>query len=368
MPFIVGRTDDLVMEYIEARRSHFRVIFRQAAAHYLFRAMASAGVLAVGGWLVINRQLTLGQLVAANLIVVSVLAAIEKLLGLLESSYDLLTALDKVGHLTDLPVEDGDRRKPLLKREQGASIVCRNVRFSYLDDMPVLCNLDLTVKAGERISIVGKSGAGKSTLAAILCGLLEQTHGAVLLDKIDVRDIARENLRENVALVSSNSEVFEGTIEDNVLVGRDFSHEELTAALETAQLSGDLAAFSRGIKTKVISEGRNLSSGQIQRLLIARAIIGRPRLLILDEAFAGVDEQDKLQILDLLFAPEQDWTIIDISHDPEVVLRAATIHVLENGRIVETTSPEQISHSEQTAFSRCFPRWRQRLRLNPALP
>lgn len=356
MPFIVGRTDDLVMEYIEARRAHFRVIFRQAVAHYLFRAVASAGVLAVGGWLVINRELTLGQLVAANLIVVSVVAAIEKLLGLLESGYDLLTALDKVGYLTDLPVESDDTRRTLLKREQGASIVCRNMQFSYFDDAPpVLANLDLTVKPGERISIVGKSGAGKSTLATILCGLLEPVHGAVLLDKMDIRDINREDLRETVALVGSHSEVFEGTIEENILIGRNFSHDELMSALATAQLSDELTVFPRGIKTKVISEGRNLSSGQIQRLLIARAIIGRPRLLILDEAFASIDEQDKLQILDHLFAPEQTWTIIDISHDPEVVLRASTIYVLADGRIIESTTPEQIKHSEQTAFCRLFP-------------
>ncbi len=356
LSFAVERADQLVMNYIQARRQHFRVIFRQAAAHYLFRAVASAGVLAIGGWLVINREITLGQLVAANLIVVMVLAAIEKIFGLLESIYDLLTALDKVGYVTDLPVDRLSGRKTLLRGEAGASVTTRGLRFAYPDAAEVLSDLDLTVRAGERVSIVGKSGAGKSTLAIILCGLLEPRHGIVTINRMDVRDISFASLRDAVALVSSTNEIFEGTIEENVVVGRtDISHESLMWALNASELDDFLAKFPNGIKTRILSEGRNLSRGEIQRLLIARAIVGRPSLLILDESFTGIDEQDKIRILNELFDAKHAWTIVDISHDPEVVMRSDAIHVLECGKIVETVLPSELDQKEHPTFDRLFP-------------
>lgn len=356
LPFAVERTDSLVLNYINARRKHFRVLYRQAFAHYIFRAVASAGVLAIGGWLVINRQLTLGQLVAANLIVVAVLAAIEKLFGLLEAYYDLLTAVDKVGYVTDLNVDEHYGNKLLLKSDAGSSVVCRGLHYSYRQDVEVLAGLDLSVGAGEKISIVGKSGAGKTTLVGLLCGVLEPKHGVVMIDRIDVRDISFESLQSTVALVSSANEVFEGTIEENVLVGREnIAYADLVWALNVAQFSDYLHVFADGIKTKVVSEGRNLSRGQIQRLLLARAIVGRPRLLILDEAFTGVDEQDKIQILNELYSKEHNWTIIDISHDPEVVLRSAVIYVLENGKIIERVSFDGVQNAEHSALKKLFP-------------
>lgn len=356
LPFAVERTDSLVMKYINARRRHFRVLWRQAAAHYLFRAAASAGVLAIGGWLVVNRQLSLGQLVAANLVVISVLAAIEKLFGLLENYYDLLTALDKVGYVTDLAVDAHSGSRLLPESPKGTAVVCRGLHFSYRQDVEVLSGLNLAVGAGEKISVVGKSGAGKSTLVGLLCGVLEPKHGIVTIDEIDVRDISFDNLQSTVALVSSDNEVFEGTIEENLLVGREnIPHTDLVRALNIVQFSDYLHGFADGLQTKVVSEGRNLSRGQIQRLLIARALVGRPRLLILDEAFTGVDEQDKILILSALYSPDNPCTIIDISHDPEVVLRSDTVYVLEDGRIIESVALGKTPAADSTALTKLFP-------------
>lgn len=353
--YSVEHTDSLVMEYIRARRAHFRVLFRQASGHFLFRAVASSGILAVGGWLVINRELSLGQLVAANIIVVSMLSAIDKLISQLESLYDLLTAVDKIGHVTDLPVERGGGRL-LPAGVEGASVVCRGVRFSYREGTEVLSGLELRISSGERISIVGKSGTGKSTLVALLSGVLEPSHGAVLINNMEVREADLQSLRRVVATVSDANEIFEATMEENILMGRDYiSYEDLSWALEVTQLAEELAYFPEGIKTQLTSEGRNLSRGQAQRLLFARAIIGHPRLLILDEAFTGIDEQDKLAILEAIFRPEHRWTIIDISHDPEVVMRSSVIYVLSNGRIIESDTPQQLARAEASAFVRLFP-------------
>jgi len=353
--FLMDRADALVLAYLTARRSHFVVVFRQAVGNYLFQALASAGTLGIGGWLVINRQLTLGQLVAAELVVVSVLAALDKLIKQAEQVYDLLTALDKIGHVTDLPLEREDGR-PLPDGGPGARVRCRGVRFSYRPGAEVLSGLDLDLAPGERVSLVGVSGAGKSTLASLLCGIDEPSHGTVEVDGLDVRAASLAGLRHRVSLVSDNHEIFAGTLEENIVVGRPHvTHEAVRWALEVSHLEEDVALMPQGTKTMLVSGGRNLSHGQAQRLQIARAIVDRPQLLILDEAFTGIDEKTKLRILDALYAPEHGWTLIDISHDAEVVMRSSVVHVLSQGRILESGSPEALVAQGRVEFTSLFP-------------
>ncbi|CAN5152986.1 ATP-binding cassette domain-containing protein [soil metagenome] len=360
--YLVGRTDNLVLDYLKARRSHFAVLFRQAFGTYFFQALASTGILAIGGWLVINRQLTLGQLVAAEIVVLSVLSAIEKLIKNCDTFYDLLTGLDKVGHISDLPIERLGGMN-LTSNSDGLAIVCRAIRFSY-GKSEVLSGLELSVKGLERASLVGASGAGKTTFASLLCGLQEAAHGTVELGGFDIRDLNLKALRRQVGLVGDANEIFEGTIEDNVTLGRaSVSHQDVRWALDAAQFSNDLIKMPDGIKTMLVSGGRNLSRGQVQRLLIARAIAERPGLLILDEAFTGIDEKTKLKIIDALFASENAWTILDISHDAEVVMRSENVYVLSEGKIVESGTPADLAWRNESEFSTLFPDLARQIRL-----
>ena len=353
--FILERSDQLVVNYLDARKSHFAVLFRQSLSTYLFQAFASAGILAIGGWLVINRQLTLGQLVAAELVVLNVLAALEKLIRNCDTYYDLLTGLDKVGHLTDLPLE---RRtgSQTADTTDGASIVMNDVCFSYNADAPVLQNLNLTIQAGERTSLVGASGAGKTTLAHILCGLLEPNSGAIEFAGMDVRDISLSAMRRCIGFVGDANEIFEGTIEENVRMGRAYvSHKDVRWALGLAQLTEDIARLPQGMSTPLVASGKNLSRGQVQRLLIARAVAHRPSLLILDEAFTGIDERTKLAIVEQLLDSANSWTLIDISHDAEVVKRSDQVYVLSARHIAEYGSPAALSWRSDSEFSLLFP-------------
>lgn len=353
--FSLFKADRLIALYVEARRRHFRVLFRQATGIYLFQAIASAGVLAIGGWLVINRQLTLGQVVASEIVVVGALEGLEKLIRLMENLYDLLTGLYKVGHLTDMPAERTKGWELPASRE-GARVECRKVRFSYDGSHEILSDLDLSIQPGEHVSLVGKSGVGKSTLAMMMCGLHEPTHGLVQINGMDIRDVRLTSLRRVVSLVSSTNEIFAGTIEENILMGRkEIAHEDLQWALDLAHLTDEVARMPRGLQSRVVTEGRNLSRGQLQRLLIARAVISRPQLLILDEGFTGVDENDKLSILNELFNPKYKWTILDISHDPEIVARTHKIHVLAKGHIFESGSLPELTARPDGELRHLFP-------------
>lgn len=360
--YLVSRADDLVVRYLKAREAHFRVLVRQSFGYYLFQAVASAGIIAVGGYLVINRELTLGQLVAAQIVVVSLLAALEKLIRQGEQVFDLLTGLDKIGHVLDLETErkggnpligtadDGDTVR------SGASVHIRDLRFSYTPGSEILSGLNLEIVPGERVGLVGSSGAGKTTLTALLCGLEEPSHGIVAVDGADVREWELTNLRRHVSRVGNDVEIFDGTITENITVGRDYvTPEQVNRAIDQSQFARDLTRMPQGTQTMLVSGGQNLSRGQAQRVLISRAIAGEPRLLILDEAFNAVDEKTGNEIRDALFAPENPWTILAVTHNAETVIRCSRVVVLDEGRILEEGEPMELARRQDSALCRLFP-------------
>lgn len=354
--YLHDRTDELVVGYIHARQAHFGVIFRQALGNHLFQAVAASAIFGIGGLLVIDRQLTLGQLVASELVVVSVLAAIEKVVINLDNFYDLLTGLDKIGYLTDLSFERiAGKEIDLSPEKKPVALECRELHFSYVPGQPVLRGLDLNVQGGDKVSVVGPSGAGKSTLSALICGLREPSLGSIKVGGVDIKDIALSSYRKQIAMVSDTNEIFDGTIEENITLGRSFvSHADLVWALDVTLLNKDIAAMPHGLSTTLVSAGKNLSGGQMQRILLARAIIERPVLLILDEAFSGIDENTKLAIANELFSSKYDWTVITISHDPQLIWLTDKVYVLAGGKIIEHGAPIELADDPGSVYSHLF--------------
>ena len=319
------------------------------------------GVLASGGWLVIEGQLTLGQLVAAELVMMMMLAAIEKLAGNIDDYYDLLTSLVKVGSITDLPVEKMSGVE-LATDNNGASIACQQLSFAYLPAHPLLSSLDLNITSGQRVSLVGESGCGKTTLAYLLAGLQKPSHGCIRFNGYDLREVHLGSLRQNIALVSGNNEIFEGTVEDNILMGRtDISRDKLHRAIDLANLDKTLISFPDGLQTHLVSEGLNISIGERLRILIARAIVKNPKLLILDDVFFGIDERTKIKILSNLLDPALPWTVLDISHDPIIVMHSEIVHVLHQGQIAESGTPLTLLEQPDSLFSDLFPELAKRM-------
>jgi len=353
--FLLNHLDEKILHYLSDRKQHFKVILRQISGSYILEAFASAGVLAIGSWLVISGNMTLGQLVAAEIIILMILAAIDKITQKLESWYDLLTAIDKVNYINKLSIEkkDGVLLEP---RDKGAEIKIIDLDFSYTDTVKVFNKLNMELKPAARASLVGVSGSGKTSLAYILSGLYEISTGSVFVDGRDLNSIDLDSLRARFALVSDFNEIFSGTVEENILLGRDhLAKESLEKVIEMLELERDLRKYPNGINTHLLSEGRNISLGQRQRILIARAVIGNPQLLILDEAFGGMDEMTKLKIINKMFDLKNPWTILNITHDAEVVARTNEIFLLEDGCIKEKGLIDDLSNDSNSAFSRLFP-------------
>jgi len=307
------RADGLARRYISARRAHFRVLIRQVAGSLALQAVAAALLLGLGGWLVMQGQLTIGQLVAAELIVTAVTAGMAKLGKHLETTYDLVAAMDKLGHLIDLPCERrGGAAIP--RREGGAAVALRALGFGYHDGRSVLEGADLEIRPGERIALIGKNGSGKSTIAEILFGLRRPGRGSVEIDGMDLREASLESLRTTVALVRG-VEVFDGTIAENVTLGRSgIGPSEVREALLAVGLYDEVMALPEGTSTRLYDVGTPLSLGQSRRLMIARAIAGRPRLLLLDDALDAIDVEARGRVMATLLDRKAPWTLVALMH------------------------------------------------------
>ena len=329
--FALQRADELARRYLDARRKHFRYLFFQVSAALTIQATASALLLGLGGWLVIDRQLTLGQLVAAELIVSTVVAAFAKFGKHLESYYDMVAALDKLGVLADLPLET-DHGESTPPHPRPIAVTLRAVELSY-GGAPVLRGLDLELPAGARVAITGPSAAGKTTLAAVLYGLRQPTSGVITLDGVDLRDHSLASLRRDVALAGP-LEIFAGTIVDNVRMDRrDIPLAEVRRVLVDLGLEPALARLDGDLKAPLQVGGAPLSRSEAARLVLARALLTRPRLLVVDELLDGLDAADQARILDLILRDDAPWTALLFTRNPAVLARCERAYELAEGAL-----------------------------------
>jgi putative ABC transport system ATP-binding protein len=330
--YAIERADQLARRWVHNRKRHFGVVYRQTIGALILQALAAALLLGLGGWLVIERQLTLGQLVAAELVVGSVLAAASKLGKQLESYYDLLAAMDKLGHLFDLELEpEGGGSAP--RGPGGVAVRVRHLGFGYSEHNPVIDHLDFDLEPGERLAVVGRNGSGKSTLVDLLYGMRPPHHGSIEIDGVDVREISVEELRTIVAVVRG-IELFSGSISDNVRLGRHHvSTADVRWALKTVGLWEDVLALPDGLDAQLQTGGSPLSLGQIRRLMLARAIASRPRLLVLDEAVDGIDGEAWDVVLAALLGGSQPWTVLCATHNAAVRERCGRELRLSDGHL-----------------------------------
>ncbi|MCA9031037.1 MAG: ATP-binding cassette domain-containing protein [Planctomycetaceae bacterium] len=313
--FVLERADKLTYDYLKARGKHFSILYRQICFTLGLQALANTVLLGLGGWLVINQQLSLGQLVASELIVATIVGAFAKLGKHIEGYYDLMASVDKLGSLFDLPIEDQGGLLTFADFHPAAVDV-ESASYSRPKGRSGLSNVSLKLKSGERAVLAGKSGSGKSVLLDLLFGTRRVSAGHILMNGIDVRDYRPDILRQHVALVRA-VEVFDGTVADNVHLGRpQISIADVRAALDEVGLLDDILKMPDGIQSHLTSTGAPLSSNQRRLLMIARAIVGRPRLLLVDGLLDAMPDTLAEQLIDVLCNSSQPWTLLLVSgHD-----------------------------------------------------
>ena len=322
-----SRADQLSHRYLEARKSHFRILLGQIVSLLALQAIASASLLTIGGWLVLKAELTLGQLVASELIVAAIVAAISKLGKHLESWYDAMASVDKLGYLVDLPVEREDGEQPVVS-EGGLRVQLRSLSHQTTDGQPVLVDQTLDIPPGSRLAIVSPGGLGGSTLLDLVAGLREPASGQVLLNGIDLRQWQLGELRRQVFLVRGQ-DIVQGSVLDNVRLGRpDLGIDAVQRALDCVGLLEAIHRMPDGLATQLSPGGHPLSGSQRSRLILARAIIRKPRLLLVDEALDGLETETLERLQSALFDTREPRTLILVTRDPDLLSRCdRTLHL-----------------------------------------
>jgi ATP-binding cassette, subfamily B, bacterial len=317
-------------------------------------SIGSVIVVGFGGFLAYKAQLSVSEIVGFLLYLALFYAPITGIAQLLESAQQSLAGAERVIEILDAPqsVKDKPDSKSIGKAE--GRITFENVSFSYIQGVPVLDKVSFDIKPGQMAAFVGATGVGKTTLSKLISRFYDPTDGKVCLDGHDLRDITLESLRSNISLVMQDTFLFNGTIEENIAFARsEATIEEIKTAALTARIHDDITQMPESYQTQIGERGVKLSGGQKQRIAIARAILCRSTVLVLDEATASVDVHTEEQIQQAINEIAGSRTIVTIAHRLSTIRNADVIYVFEKGRIIQSGTHAELIEQEGLYRSLC---------------
>lgn len=330
----LNKTDQLVTGYLGARTSHFRILQLQYWALISFKVLITAAMLIVGSILLVDQQLNVGQFIAAEIVILLVINSVEKIIINLDSIYDVLTSVEKLGKVTDKPIEK-DGTLPMERKPVGMSVEANGLGFSYDNEQLILDDISFSINPGEKICIMGEDGSGKSTLLRVLSGAFNSFEGGLLIDKLPVRNYQLESLRSQTGILLGLQDIFGGTLMENISMGYDsISPQEVLRLAEKIGLNHFLEELPDGFSTMLDPVGKRLSRNVIQRILLLRALVNQPRLLLLEEPWQGWDDADKQRIQQYLLNEKDAVTICVASSDESFAQRCDTVLYMKNGRLI----------------------------------
>lgn len=343
----IKKTEYNVNNYLKNRKAHFRVLISQYTYVIIFKAVVTGGLLIIGTLLVISREITLGQFVASEVIIILILNSVEKIILYMEVVYDMLTAVDKIAQVTDLPLEkSGGIDVPRMSRNRGFALVIKDLHYAYPgNDEKSLKDVNLTISAGEKICIAGGSASGKSTLTNTIAGLHYGFDGMITYDNFSMRDLDLTNLRDLIGKNVSQEDIFDGTIQENILVGKPDATPELAImCIDLVGLSTKVNKLPDGINTHIVSGGKGFSKSFVNRLILARCLSKRPRMLILNDYFDAFQKREKLELISMLTQKEQRFTLLTVSNDPIVMAACDRVIFMKDGTVYRDGKYEDLLH------------------------
>ncbi|MCU0549654.1 MAG: ABC transporter transmembrane domain-containing protein [Leptolyngbya sp. Prado105] len=316
----------------------------------LIQAIGSTALLWYGATLVIQGQLTIGQFVAFNLLIGNVISPVLAIVDFWNELQEIVISIERLNDVFLAPPEESAQRLMLVMPPIRGEIQFENVTFRYdeSDDRNTLQNLTFTVEAGDTIAIVGRSGSGKSTLVKLLQGLYQPNTGRVLIDGHDIRHVSPITLRSQLGIVPQDCFLFSGTVLENIQLYRpEYGLEQVIEAAKLAEAHPFIQDLTLGYNTKVGERGANLSGGQRQRIAIARALLGDPAILVLDEATSSLDTESERRFQHNLSRISRGRTTFIIAHRLSTVRHADRILVLDKGVLVEQGTHEQLLQQQR---------------------
>ena len=303
---VIKQTHEYVQLFIENRTKHFNILIWQNISAALIYAVAGTGLLALGGSLVIKGQLNLGQFVASELIIFGVLGALVRLVNMLDDFYDLMAALDKIGVIEDMPQESSGAH---IIDEDITSIKLKSVDFVFDSHIQPLKNISFELQKGESLAVLGDSGSGKSTLLNLVTKFRAPSSGQITINQIDLRQLDNNALRNKMSF-AKNIEIITGSILENICLGRDIPLPKVNSLITELGLADSLKFFPAGLDTPINDSGAPLSRKQLQLIMIARAIIASPQIMIIDDLLDSLNESEFDIMMKVLKQYKEEWILI----------------------------------------------------------
>ncbi len=326
-PLLIRKTDELVNAYVAARRRRFHVLMRQYLGSVGWQALGHSGLIATAGWLLSIGQLTLGQLVAAEVVVGTLLLNFDAVVKRMGHIFYFFTALHELDFLFSLPKDTKDVSAAMLSAQlpdpaiHGVRVTCKDLTYvHHADAAPIFQHFNLEVAPGEKVGIYATSTIAKTTLARVLAGLEPPTAGVIRYNGVDLRHLDLQTINKYRGLVlDSQLSLFEGTLEENIVLGRtNIPYSDVRWALRFAELEEEVDALPLGLKTHVRAPGTIFAPTHILRILVARAILSRPQILIFDGMLHNMQPATRETILRRLCSKEEPWSVIFVSNDPDL--------------------------------------------------
>jgi len=329
--FLMQQSDHIANRYLEACAQHFRILSRQNTGALILHTLANTLLLGMGGWMVIERQLSLGQLIAAELVVNAMIYGLTRLGKTLDNFYDMVASTDKINYLLELPLDTSSGGVPNTS-QTPYQVDVFELSLPQNPDYDDMNGFSVNVSSGGHLVIT--EGADKCSLFDTLYGLRVPLTGYININSQDLRDLNLRQLRNTVALVRE-SEILEDSILNNIQIGRQLTLDEIKQALRQVALLDDILLLPDGLNTLLSIHGKPLTHEQSLRLTLARAIVGKPKLLLLDKILDNINSLCLPTILDAIFASQTSWTLMITSQEPEVIKRCQRRGKIVNGKFVE---------------------------------
>jgi len=316
----IEKTNDRTVNYLQARTNHFSILLFQFKTLIAFKVAITAAMLIVGVILLLNQQINIGQFVAAEIIIITVINSIEKIIVNLDSVYDVMTAVEKISKLTDKPLETSGTQT--LDTFNGISVKAQNLTFAY-DDKPLIRNLSFSVAAGEKACIRGPESSGKSTLIKLLSRVYRDYTGALLMNDIPASSYQLDSVRHQTGVLFLHENVFHGSLMENLTMGKEVNGAWLNQLVHATGLIQFLQMLPQGYDTELDPTGKRLPKNVIQKILVVRALAHQPKLLLLEEPWQGIEDQYKNAVQDLLL--QLDATVIVATNNQDFSSRCNQI-------------------------------------------
>ncbi len=346
-----GRTDKLTASYLKARKSHFKVLVAQYIFIIVFKVLITGGLLIIGGFLVINNQINIGQFVAAEIVIITILNSSEKLINSLETIYDVLTGLEKIGAVMDIPLDSNDENAiDLDVNAPGIGVEISNLSLKFPTYAePVLKNIDFKVNPGEKVCISGPEGSGKTVLLQVLAGLFTDFKGALQYNGHPINSLNLDQLRSMIGDNFNMEDVFDGTLAENVSMGRPLiTNDDILKALHLVGLQEFLKELPMGLQTHMVPGGKRIPNSIASRIVLSRCFAQKPPMWVLDN-FPSAIEHRVEELSEVIAAANAPWTAIVATNHPAMASRCNRILVMEKGSIVFDGTWAEVQKNPQYA-------------------